>query len=231
MRGSILSYFDMCQTEKTSLQRGMNFRLRGGHSVFLMSVRKGAPYHDRVEDEGLTLIYEGHDAAKTAGGGDPKSVDQPERLGSGRLTENGKFFEAAQRYKREGRGADLVRVYEKVRDGIWADNGYFELVDAWQENDGCRNVFKFRLKAVESAQEELGATDPNIVLSRSRMIPSAVKQAVWERDNGACTMCGAKDELHFDHIIPYSKGGSSMVVANIQLLCARHNLDKSAKIE
>ena len=67
MRGSILSYFDMCQTEKTSLQRGMNFRLRGGHSVFLMSVRKGAPYHDRVEDEGLTLIYEGHDAAKTAG--------------------------------------------------------------------------------------------------------------------------------------------------------------------
>jgi len=231
MRGSILSYFDMCQAEKTSLQRGMNFRLRGGHSVFLMSVRKSAPYHDRVEDEGLTLIYEGHDAAKTIGGADPKSVDQPARLGSGRLTENGKFFEAAERYKREGRGADLVRVYEKVRDGIWADNGYFELVDAWQESDGRRKVFKFRLKAVESAQDELGATDTDIVLSRTRMIPSAVKQAVWERDKGACTMCGAKDELHFDHIIPYSKGGSSMVAANVQLLCARHNLGKSAKIE
>jgi len=80
-------------------------------------------------------------------------------------------------------------------------------------------------------QEELGATDANILLSRTRMIPSAVKQAVWERDKGACTMCGAKDELHFDHIIPYSKGGSSMVVTNVQLLCARHNLGKSAKIE
>jgi len=231
MRGSILSYFDMCQTEKTSLQRGMNFRLRGGHSVFLMSVRKGAPYHDRVEDEGLTLIYEGHDATKIVDGPDPKSVDQPARLASGRPTENGRFFEAAQRYKRERTGADLVRVYEKVRDGIWADNGYFELVDAWRESDGRRQVFKFRLKAVESSQEELGATDANIVLSRTRMIPSSIKQAVWERDKGACTMCGAKDELHFDHIIPYSKGGSSMVLANVQLLCARHNLGKSAKIE
>ena len=92
-------------------------------------------------------------------------------------------------------------------------------------------MFKFRVKAVESVQEELGATDADAVLSRTRMIPSAVKQAVWERDNGACTMCGAKDELHFDHIIPYSKGGSSMVAANVQLLCARHNLGESAKIE
>jgi len=196
-----------------------------------MSVRKGAPYHDRVEDEGLTLIYEGHDATKIVDGPDPKSVDQPARLASGRPTENGRFFEAAQRYKRERTGADLVRVYEKVRDGIWADNGYFELVDAWRESDGRRQVFKFRLKAVESSQEELGATDANIVLSRTRMIPSSIKQAVWERDKGACTMCGAKDELHFDHIIPYSKGGSSMVLANVQLLCARHNLGKSAKLE
>ena len=32
MRGNIISYFDMCQMEGTSLQRGMNFRLRGRHS-------------------------------------------------------------------------------------------------------------------------------------------------------------------------------------------------------
>jgi 5-methylcytosine-specific restriction endonuclease McrA len=42
---------------------------------------------------------------------------------------------------------------------------------------------------------------------------------------------GSKDNLHFDHIIPFSKGGSSLVAVNIQLLCARHNLKKRDKIE
>jgi 5-methylcytosine-specific restriction endonuclease McrA len=44
-------------------------------------------------------------------------------------------------------------------------------------------------------------------------------------------VCGATDELHFDHIVPYSKGGSSLVADNVQLLCARHNLEKRDKIE
>jgi hypothetical protein len=38
-------------------------------------------------------------------------------------------------------------------------------------------------------------------------------------------------QLHFDHIIPYSKGGSSKDPANIQILCGRHNLAKHDKIE
>jgi hypothetical protein len=38
MRDNIISYMDMCQREGSSLQRGMNFRLRGRHSVTLMSV-------------------------------------------------------------------------------------------------------------------------------------------------------------------------------------------------
>jgi 5-methylcytosine-specific restriction endonuclease McrA len=36
---------------------------------------------------------------------------------------------------------------------------------------------------------------------------------------------------HFDHIIPYSKGGSSKDPKNIQLLCVRHNLSKRDRIE
>jgi hypothetical protein len=65
MRGTVISYFEMCQREGTSLQRGMNFRLRGRHSVILMSLRPNAPYADRVEDDGLTLIYEGHDVPRS----------------------------------------------------------------------------------------------------------------------------------------------------------------------
>jgi hypothetical protein len=61
MANEIVSYLEMCQREGSSLQKGMNFRLGGDHSVILMSVRPNAPYRDRIEDDGETLIYEGHD--------------------------------------------------------------------------------------------------------------------------------------------------------------------------
>jgi hypothetical protein len=60
-QGDVISYMEMCQEESVNLQRGMNFRLKGGFSVILMSLRPGAPYADRIEDEGRVLIYEGHD--------------------------------------------------------------------------------------------------------------------------------------------------------------------------
>jgi 5-methylcytosine-specific restriction endonuclease McrA len=43
-------------------------------------------------------------------------------------------------------------------------------------------------------------------------------------------MCGATTGLHFDHDIPYSKGGASITADNVQLLCAQHNLEKHDKI-
>jgi 5-methylcytosine-specific restriction endonuclease McrA len=68
-------------------------------------------------------------------------------------------------------------------------------------------------------------------IEHNRLIPTSVKLAAWKRDKGKCIKCGSQDNLHFDHIIPYSKGGSSLVAENIQILCARHNLEKKDKIE
>ena len=222
----------MCQIEGVSLQRGMNFRLNGRHSVILMSLRPDAPYADRIEDDGLVLVYEGHDMARRKGASHPKLVDQPEFLPSGKPTENGKFAAAARKYKASGKDADLVRVYEKIRDGIWSDNGYFRLVDVWQEQADKRTVFKFKLVAVEADDQSLGAVETKkLAISRQRIIPASVKLEVWKRDQGRCTKCGANDELHFDHIVPYSRGGTSLTAENVQLLCVRHNLQKSAKIE
>lgn len=227
-RGRILKYIEMCREEGLSLQKGMNYCPLSDRSILLMSVRQGAPYRDRVEDGGLTLIYEGHDAPRNKAALNPKTLDQPGLLPSGRLTENGKFFGAAQRFK-EGAEPRLVRVYEKLRDGIWADNGDFILIDAWQESDGTRQVFKFKLVVTEASatQKTPEAED----FGRTRIIPSAIKQEVWLRDGGKCIICGASDELHFDHIIPFAKGGSSLVAGNVQVLCARHNLQKRDKIE
>jgi 5-methylcytosine-specific restriction endonuclease McrA len=66
---------------------------------------------------------------------------------------------------------------------------------------------------------------------RRRLIPTSIKLEVWKRDGGKCVVCGAIDELHFDHIIPFSKGGTSLTVDNVQLLCARHNLEKRDNIK
>ena len=226
--GDVIPYIEMCQHEGTSLQRGMNFRLRGGMSVILMSLRPGAPYADRIEADAKTLIYEGHDVATSTGGPNPKRVNQPKALPSGKLTQNGLFFEAAQRAKRGEQGPELVKVYEKIRNGIWAYAGRFQLLDAWQETSGPRRVFKFRLSLADESSTESG-TQVND-LPHNRLIPTAVKVEVWKRDGGKCVECGSSDNLHFDHNIPYSRGGSSLIAKNIQLLCARHNLKKSDHI-
>ena len=214
----------MCRRESASLQQGMNFGLGGNHSVILMSVRSNAPYRDRLEDGGTTLIYEGHDQPKAASCPNPKVVDQPDRYPSDRITQNGMFHEAAQNYKSGKSGPERVRVYEKIRAGIWSYNGVFHLVDSWRERDEFRHVFKFRLVAVEG--DEDFDVPPQRNIQRRRVIPSGVKLAVWKRDGGKCVMCGATDELHFDHDLPWSKGGTSITEENVQLLCARHNIQK-----
>ena len=66
---------------------------------------------------------------------------------------------------------------------------------------------------------------------RSRRVPRSVMLEVWQRDGGRCVMCGSTEDIHFDHIIPYSKGGSSDDPGNIQVLCSKCNLQKHANIQ
>ncbi len=63
-----------------------------------------------------------------------------------------------------------------------------------------------------------------------RTFPANVQREVWERDGGRCRSCGSTQDLQFDHILPFSKGGSSSTIENCQLLCGRCNRAKLAKI-
>jgi hypothetical protein len=229
MANEIIPYIEMCRREGVSLQRGMNYQLSENHSVILMSVRLGAPYADRFEDDGSTLVYEGHDVSRSSQHTDAKSFNQPEYTPSGNLTENGKFHRAAQEFKDGKRLPERVRVYEKIKQGIWSYNGVFHLLDSWQEHSNDRSVFKFKLTAVEG-EEDLSLPIPTHSRAR-RVIPTQIKLEVWKRDGGKCAKCGAMKDLHFDHIIPWSKGGSSNTADNIQLLCGKHNLAKHDRIE
>ena len=228
MTDNIISYIDMCRQEGLSLQAGMNFDVGGHHSVILMSVRRNAPYRDRIEGGGTILIYEGHDQPRGPSVPNPKMVDQVNVLPSRNLTQNGKFDRAAQDAKAGRRRPERVRVYEKIRSSIWSFNGIFHLIDSWTERDEHRLVLKFRLEAVEG-EEDVGLPAPERPTS-CRIIPTSVKLEVWKRDGGKCVACGAKDDLHFDHDLPFSRGGTSITAANVQLLYARHNLQKHDSI-
>ena len=66
----------------------------------------------------------------------------------------------------------------------------------------------------------------------SRNINTRLRFKVLQRDNFKCCACGAspaKDPsvvLHVDHIVPWAKGGET-VIENLQTLCSKCNLGKS----
>lgn len=222
----IFGYDKLVAAEKANFQAGMNYREGRHYSIVLMSVRIGAPYADAIDPVTGIVSYEGHDVKRFSGGPDPKSVDQPRTNPSGSLTENGKFYRDAIDFKTGKRKkAKLVKVYEKITKGIWSYKGFFELIDANIISEGKRKVFKFSLNPVE--KKTFGRV---VALPHNRLIPTSVKVEVWRRDGGQCVQCGSQKNLHFDHDIPFSKGGSSLTAANVRLLCAKHNLEKSDKI-
>jgi hypothetical protein len=220
----------MCDIEKVqTLQRGMNFRLNPSYSVLLMSQRSNAPYTDRIHNDGITVEYEGHDVSKKSYAHNPKLEDQVDLLPSGKLTQNGLFIKSIENYKNGKSNPELVKIYEKVLPGVWSLKGVFDLIDYKIVVDNGRNVYRFMLRLSKDQRINTETNTKNI--EHTRVIPSTVKQEVWKRDNGQCVLCGSIDNLHFDHELPFSKGGTSLTAKNVRLLCMKHNLEKSAKIE
>lgn len=219
MQREILSWQEMCRREGRNLQRGMHFRICPSYSVLLMTLRSGSPYADQACEGGAKLIYQGHDKARSPSCLEPRQVDQPEFTPQGFQTENGKFYCAALEYKHGISPAERMKVYQKILPGIWACKGIYLLVDGRKDRSSGRLVFVFRLELESPAIEA-------VERPACRRIPSRVKLAVWKRDQGRCVLCGGAEGLHFDHIVPFSKGGASTLSANVQLLCQRHNLAK-----
>ena len=64
---------------------------------------------------------------------------------------------------------------------------------------------------------------------KTKRFPSErLKVQVLMRDGNRCRLCGITvtgDNIHFDHILAWSKGGET-TLENIQVLCETHNLAK-----
>lgn len=106
----------------------------------------------------------------------------------------------------------------------------------WEDDDlAARDVFALvferelrRQRRLERARTVLGA---HALPQRSHRDPIAreVRLAVFERDGGRCTECGASFELQYDHVIPLALGGAS-TAENLQILCAPCNGRKGAQV-
>ena len=156
--GDILSHAEMCQVEGGMLQRGMTFRPPPRPGVILMSQRPNAPYQDAMDGDG-NLLYEGHDAPKSAKVPEPKQVDQPRNLPSGKPTENGKFADWTDRHVSGHGPPALFHVYEKIRDGIWTFRGAYPWNEYQYVTVRGRHVFRFLLKP---ADYKFSASGPNL---------------------------------------------------------------------
>ena len=202
-RSLIISASELQVREGMNLQKGMNFRDGSEQlSVFLVLPREGE-YTDTWDEANMRYSYEGHDSIAEGAAG--RTDDQLLMYASGKPTENGKFYKAANAYKDGMRAEPLqVQVYEKLDPGVYFDKGIFNLIDAtYGKADGdTRKVARFYLTPADATLP----VDERIAWDE-RMISATRKADIWRDGQGRCAMCGEQSSLHF---------------AGDRLLCAAH---------
>jgi hypothetical protein len=109
-----------------------------------------------------------------------------------------------------------------------------EIADDLLRNESDREMFgkwKHTYKMYEIRGNNIFSLYTNVEKKKEsrEKIPQHIIDKVWRRDLGQCAICGSKEKLEIDHIIPVSKGGSS-TYRNLQLLCEKHNRSKHNSI-
>jgi len=123
---------------------------------------------------------------------------------------------------------DRRRMFQEWIDEFNPDDYPEEIPEEMAEMQ-C-TVFGHICPVIFVAEEE---TETAELRRRGRYIPFKVKMRVVRRDNYTCQICGRHlldDEVEFDHIIPFSKGGSSEE-HNIRLTCFKCNRKKSDQVK
>lgn len=212
--GEVMTYEEMCRHEGRDMESEMNYRLSYDHSVLLMSLTPEASRSHRVEEDGVTIIYEGHNAAGRQSSPITRYMDQPMHFHAGGLTQNGLFYKAALDFRNGVNTPEMVRIYEELKSGVWIYSGLFRLADAWQEPGIDRLVFRFRL---ELEREQAG----NCSVTHWQVFPQSLRLEAWKRDGGRCGKCGGTDGLRFS-VAEGAGSERALSLEDIRLLCGMH---------
>jgi 5-methylcytosine-specific restriction endonuclease McrA len=132
----------------------------------------------------------------------------------------------------ERQGADPVRLHEYEGRTWW---WFKKQVYVERERLAAEDVKALALKlegeksaTLERAHAEMRGEVAATSARPREPISEAVRHEVWRRDQGQCVDCGSKSALEFDHIIPWSQGGSN-TVRNLELRCEICNRKKGAQ--
>jgi hypothetical protein len=129
-------------------------------------------------------------------------------------------------------GAVAVLEAPHGRTYWWCLDGFFWEDEGLDARDVLALVHERRARArrrLDRAHAALAQDHDAGHTPRRDPIPRDVRRAVWERDGGACVVCGDAFELQFDHVIPFALGGAS-TVENLQVLCGPCNRRKGADV-
>lgn len=128
-----------------------------------------------------------------------------------------------QYYGRQPRRSELAKSPSKV-----SQSPYNRRFGSW--TTALMAFIEYANAGSAEAPTDIKEDDEQI---RKRRDPSLrLRWHVLQRDRFACCACGASPalslgiELHVDHIVPWSKGGET-VLENLQTLCSVCNLGKS----
>jgi 5-methylcytosine-specific restriction endonuclease McrA len=130
-------------------------------------------------------------------------------------------------------GVDFARDLEAVRAALSHQIPDGNLVAVLHE---CLRV---TLAATNKRRRGAGrvraAKDPAPQRSTSRYVPTAVRDAVWQRDEARCAFvsadgrrCAATHRLELHHIVPFARGGAA-TVEGMALRCKAHNLHQARR--
>jgi len=119
---------------------------------------------------------------------------------------------------------DKIYILESVHNYKWEEAN--ELIETAEKEKRKARLLLIKKKISKKALEmysDIPVDDKRASLS------DEVKLFVWNRDGGKCVKCGSTEKLEFDHVIPFSKGGSN-TARNIQLLCEKCNRSKGGEL-
>lgn len=139
-----------------------------------------------------------------------------------RLFEN--VFKMWEYYGRQPRRSELAHPPSKI-----SQSPYLRRFRTWTK--ALQDFIKYaNSKERDIVREEQALSE--VKAKKHQRDPSLrLRFQVLQRDRFTCRSCGASPaknlgvELHVDHIIPYSKGGQT-IIDNLQTLCDRCNLGK-----
>lgn len=112
------------------------------------------------------------------------------------------------------------------RFGTWR-KGLIAFIEFINSNND--DNMEMQIVEPEEISSEVIQNNEPVFRHKTKRIPSErLKVQVLMRDGNKCRLCGITvtgDNIHFDHIQPWSKGGET-VLENLQVLCETHNLAK-----